>query len=84
MKWSLIADIGQCIVTVVLVIVFAMVLILATTATRPVPVNDAGETYERCEAAHPYRDDLQKACRQGADFQSDQPETETPKESVNA
>jgi hypothetical protein len=40
--------------------------------------------YERCEQAHPFRDDLQKSCRQGADFQSDMPESETPKESVNA
>ena len=38
--------------------------------------------YERCEQAHPFRDDLQKSCHQGADFQSDMPESETPKESV--
>lgn len=38
--------------------------------------------YERCEASYPFRDDLQKSCRQGADFQSDMPEPETPKESV--
>lgn len=67
MNWNLMADIGQCVVTVVLVIVFAMVLILANTATRPVPAKDASETYQRCEDTYPYRDDLQEACRLGAD-----------------
>lgn len=68
MSWSQAADIGQTFVGVSVAIFLGMVMLMANIHTEAkVPVKDPGETYQKCEDSYPYRDDLQEACRLGAD-----------------
>ena len=76
MTWSKLADVAQVAVGVMVILAFAVVLILAVAARDarasevPAKVPTSSEIYDWCESQFPYRDDLQHACRLGADEQS--------------